>query len=114
MPAAARPGSFAEMSAQLLDTAQSIVFDIWQQQQALIRQAIFWTRDGRVSITSFHDAASREVSLQQLRTASDDVGGAVRVFFFSESSVKRADGERLDVILLEVADVHAGSYGQRI
>jgi hypothetical protein len=101
------------MSDVLLDEAERFVLDIWNKQGRLVRQAVFWDRKGVITMAAFSSPATREASLQELRKSANDTA-PTRVFFFSESSAVKPNGEKIDIIVLEVGDGPSAFYGQRI
>ncbi|MBX3230754.1 MAG: hypothetical protein KIT84_00945 [Labilithrix sp.] len=96
-----------------IEEAEGLVFELWQKQRSLVRQAMFWDAAGKVTVVAFPSAASREGSLGELARAAADLS-PVRVAFFSESSATNPRGEKIDVIVLELADARTSLYTQRI
>jgi hypothetical protein len=112
-PALQTDDSPANGSTAILDQGEAFVFDLWKRQGRLVRQAVFWNARDEVSMVAFTNTASRDASLQELRSAAREVTPR-RVFFFSASSATAPNGHPVDVIVLEVGDARLDFYGRRI
>jgi hypothetical protein len=105
--------SHSDDNASILDEAENLVLDLWREQRSLGRQAIFWDAGNEISMVGFTSAAARDATLQELRDSAKDRSPR-RVFFFSESSAFAPNGQKIDVIVIEVGDAQLNFYGQRI